>query len=302
MNRTRYTIFSVLLLLGMSLPGMVGCASTASVHEHRLEVPEGTRMLAVDVENFRGVVEVRGDRGQEGTALVRAEVVTAWDADKATRGRVSENVDVSVEVVEEEPGLSVLRVRTDKSIAGYEHGVRIYIETPRIDGTRIVNQGGYVEVVGVRGGTHIENRFGMIELRTDHPLTEDVTILNTDGPILVRMPPGSTGIFDLETLEGESSMRDESGDLTEMKSTHETLHTVLGGGTNMVLARTNLGDVRVWVTKDAEAYSRLIKQTMPDVRSGLFLDGSRRHTRNLPDDEPRRNPAVFDTTDPRFGP
>ncbi len=298
----RYTIFSVLLLVGMMLPLMVGCASTAMVHEHRLELPEGTRMLAVDVENFSGVVEVRGDRGQEGQAMVRAEVVTAWDADREARGRVSESVDVWAEIVEEEPGLAVLRVRTGNSIEGHEHGVRIYIESPRIDGTRIVNQGGYVEVVGVRGGTHIENRFGMIELRTDHPLTEDVTILNTDGPILVRMPPGSTGLFDLETLDGEASMSDESGDISEMRSTHETLHTMLGDGSNMVLARTNLGDVRVWVTKDAEAYSRSIKQTMPDVRSGLFLDGSRRHTRNLPDDEPRRNPPVFDTTDPRFGP
>lgn len=283
----------VLASVGMFVGCLSGCASTADVKEHRLVLPEGIQKLAVDVENFRGVVELRGDRGQEGKALVRAQVVTAWDADEAALEVVDENVSVDVIVDEEQPGLAVLRVRTSNSIDGYDHAVRLYIETPRVDGTRIRNQGGYVEVVGVRGATHIENRFGMIELRTDHPVKENVTLLNTDGPIMARLAEGSTGIFDLETLEGQASMRISAGDLGSTRSGLNMFHTVLDSGTNTVLARTNVGDITVAVTENPQAYSRLIKQTLPNVTDQWFLEGSRRHTRNLPNDTPRENPATF---------
>lgn len=270
-----------------------GCASTARVHEQRIELPEGMQKLAVDVENFWGEVELRADRGREGAAFVRAHVVTAWDADKERRAEVGERVEVDAYIEEQAPGMAVLRVRTDKQIRGHEHGVRLYIEVPRADGTRIVNEGGFVEVVGVRGATYIENRFGMIELRTDHPLTENLTILNTDGAIWVRIPPGSTGAFDLQTMEGESVLRDVSGDAGEVYATGPIFRTTLGDGTNRVLARTNSGDIRVSVMEHPQAYSRLVKRTMPSVTDGMFLEGSRRSTRNLPDDAERENPATF---------
>lgn len=293
MNRSRMVLLMLVALASVLTSGLTGCSSTAAVEEHRVALPEGMQKLAVDVENFRGIVELRGDRGSEGEAMVRAQVVTAWDADKAAREVVRESVDVEVVVDEEQPGLAVLRVRTGKSIGGQEHAVVLYIETPRVDGTRIVNEGGYVEVVGVRGALHIENRFGMIEVRTDHPVNDRVTLLNTDGPILARIGEGSEGVFDLETLDGQVSMRISAGEMSETRSGMQSFHTVLNEGQNMVLARTNAGDIRVAVTEEPQAYARMIKQTMPDLGQGLFLDGSRRHTRNLPEDEERRDPATF---------
>jgi len=161
------------------------------------------------------------------------------------------------------------------------------ITTPRADGVRIMNRGGNVVVVGSSGATHIENRDGAIELRTESPMVEDVVLLAVDGNIYYQVPLGSTGRYDLETLEGESVFRDNSGKADQTYATRESVATTLGDAENIVVARTNRGDVRVWVMEDPEALTRMFKVTVPDVRDYIFTDGTQRFRRNLPDDEPR---------------
>jgi hypothetical protein len=262
-----------------------GC-TTAEKRQYTLEVPAPTRLLAVDVENFRGRVEVRADRG--GDAVRLAARVRAGSSDQSERKAAAEAVEVDAEI-EEVEGRGTLRVRTWTTDPGAGHAVDLLIQVPRCDGLRVVNDGGDVEVVGTGGAAWIENRFGAIELRTARELSEDVTLLAVDGNIFLQVPPGSRGRFDLETLAGESVVRDRVGGTDGTYSTGPTLATTVGGGQNTILARTNRGDIRVWLMEDPEALTRLIKTTAPNTGDLLFLKGSRRSTRNLPDDAERES-------------
>ncbi|MEO1130963.1 MAG: hypothetical protein AAFX05_14820, partial [Planctomycetota bacterium] len=169
-----------------------------------------------------------------------------------------------------------------------DHSVKLHITVPRADGVRLVNQGGLVEVVGSAGATHIENRKGSIELRTRHPMVEDVVLLAVDGNIYYQVPFGSTGQFDLETLEGRSIFRDFSGETDgTFSGSLLQIGTQLGDGGNMVVAKTNRGDVRAWVMEDPIELTRMFHIRQYDMRDHIFTDGSKRYRRNLPDDEPR---------------
>ncbi len=51
--------------------------------------------------------------------------------------------------------------------------------------------------------------------------------------------------------------------------------------------RTNDGDIRMLIMEDPLALTRAFKGSFPEVGDHLYLDGTRRFTRNLPDDTPR---------------
>jgi len=263
----------------------LGGCSTAERRVYELEVPDGVRLLAVDIENFAGRVEVRADKGGDGIRI-ESRVDGSSEATGAEKRAIAERVRVEAEV-EEFDGRAVLRIRTATSAPGSADSVSLWVRTPRCDGLRVINEGGDVEAVGTGGSTYIENRFGAIEVRTARPVTEDVTLLNVDGNIYLQTAPGSTGRIDLLTNDGEAVIRDFTGGTDETYAAGVSVTTTLVADANTVLARTNRGDVRMWVMEDPEALTRVYKKNLADPRDLLFLKGSRRHTRNLPDDAPR---------------
>jgi hypothetical protein len=263
-----------------------GCASTAEVKRYALPVSPETTLLALDVENARGSVEVR-TTSRDGAAHVTATLEATDVGRNETAAAIHADTVVDV-TLEEADGRGVLRIRAGHPDATDRHRVKMLIEMPRCDGARIVNRGGVVEVVGTKGALDITNRGAGVEIRTNNPVTQDLRVLNTDGAIFVQMPPGSTGAIDLATLDGESVIRDFSGDTGVTAASREAVMTTLGEGTNSILARTNSGDVRVWVMEDPESLTRIFKVGMPDPRDYIFKQGSKRYTRNLPDDEPVR--------------
>lgn len=265
---------------------LTGCNTTAAKHDYTLDIPPDTQLLAIDVENFKGSVEIRAGKGKPGQARVTSEVLTIPGADKQQRQRAAENVDVTANI-EENDGRAVLRIRTDNAQRRGAQEVDIYVEVPRCDGLRVINRGGTVEAVGTAGATHIENREGAVELRTNQVMDRDVTILVVDGNIYYQVAPGSKGVFDLETLDGEVAMRDFTGMTSNTNANWTRLHTTVAKGDNPVMARTNKGDIRVWIMENPEALTRMIKKSPPSVDDYLFLDGSRRYTRNLPTNEPK---------------
>lgn len=291
MERSRAVVKAVtaMAMAGLGVVWLGGCAATAAKHDYSLEIPPDTTLLAVDIENFKGSVEVRADkRTPPGEAVVRSEVLAPSGAKKPELERVKGDVGVDA-TIEDDEGRGVLRIRTDDAQKRGAEWVKLYVEVPRCDGLRIVNHGGDVEVVGTGGTTHIENHQGAIELRTSRVMDEDVTLLGVDGNIYYQVPPGSKGEFDLKTLNGQVAMRDFTGMTKDTQSTKTVLRTTLSKGTNKVVARTNKGDIRVWVMEDPEALTRMIKKSPPDLSKMLFQEGSRRYMRNLPADEPKRH-------------
>lgn len=276
-------MFGMLVAWCAALPG---CGTTAAEYDYELNVPARTELLAVDIENFRGSVEVRTD-GEPGMVRVSSRVVAGSGASETQVEAVEEGTGIEARI-EEIDGRGVLKIRTAPAEARGAEEVRLFVEVPRCDGVRILNRGGDVEVVGAGGAMHIENHQGAIEVRTARVMDQDVLLLGVDGNIYYQVPPGSSGVFNLETLEGEVAMRDFSGKSEETYSRRTYLETTLNNGPNRVTARTNRGNVRVWVMEDPEALTRIYKRSLPDAEDYIFQQGSRRFTRNLPDDEPRR--------------
>ncbi len=267
---------------------VAGCASFGSEScEVALHEPQDhTSMIAFDVENFRGSVEIRVD-----PSLYAIEVTGhahgAWFEDDPEAEDAARRVIALETDLEEMPGRSVMHIRTDTTRAEEDHEVALVIRTPRCDGARVRNFGGLVELVGTKGSIDIENLVGNVEVRTNEPLTQDITILLTDGTAYLQIPPGSTGSFDLETLEGVARVKNRVGDATNTYSTRTSIQTVLEEPTNAVVMRTNRGDLRVIVMDDPVSLTRVMRRRTIDYDDGLFLRGSRRYTRNLPDDEAR---------------
>jgi len=273
-----------LLALGALLLG--GCrAPSARTESFHLDVPPEATVFAVDIRNFNGSVELRANSRREDVRIESRLIVDGKIKDPLRQALVD---DVALHAaVEEEDGRAVLRIAADSPRAErQDHFLDLYVEVPRIDGVMIENRGGDVVVVNGSGSTRVNNIGGAIEIRTSRPMTEPVTLTNVDGNIYYQVPPGSTGLLDLETLEGECAVKDLVGDTSQTYGTRKVQSSKVGSGDNPVVCRTNRGDIRVWIREDPVALTRVWKKTPPDFRDQLFLKGSRRYTRNLPEDHP----------------
>lgn len=272
---------------------LTGCGQTTASRT-TFRVPDGNPPLAVDISNFRGSVELRGEpRAKQ--VMVESRVHVHADVELDDREAYTQMVHVESSIDQTEGG-AVLRVKTSSDRAEFDdHWVHLFIVVPYIDGVRIDNRGpmlgiineGDVEVVNAGGAHFVTNRKGAIEVRTSRPITDPVQLTNVDGNIYYQVPFGSSGKFDLETMDGECAFKDLSGDSDETYSTRSMFQTTLSDGENDVVCRTNLGDIRIWVREDALDYTRVIKKSPPDLRNYMQLEGSRRYTRNLPEDTPR---------------
>lgn len=271
---------SAMLVLGMLAAG----CTISRTEEHRFDIAPTTGLLAVDVENFRGKVELRADQRAE-QAVVRATVHASRGMGDQAQAALDET-HVSADL-EEEGARAVLRVRTasPRENTG-DHWVNLVLRVPRCQGVRIDNRGGLVMVVGASGGTAITNRLGAVEYRTDQPMTDPVTITTTDGDVYYQIPAESSGQFDLQTLDGKVWYRDRVQGTDRAYVVPGGHQSRLNEGTNPIALRTNRGNINIWVDKDPVAITRIVKTTPPDPQDLWFLQGSRRYTRNLPDDHP----------------
>ncbi len=277
------------MFMSVLAPVLGGCAASRA-SSRAVEVPEGLSRLAVDVRNVRGSVELRVNPRMKGALIEsNARVATKDDFSPERDRDIVDGLAVSAELLGGEDGNAVLKiVSTSPRPEAEDQAIDLMITVPRCDGVSIDNRGGLVMVVGASGAHSITNRDGPVEVRTNNPITDPVTLTTTDGNIYYQVPAGSSGAFDLLTMKGECAFRNEVTDAQkETYATRETLATVLNNGDNPVIARTNQGDVRVWVIKDPVGLTRMYKKTIPDFRDMLYLDGSQRYMRNLPDDAKR---------------
>ncbi len=280
-----------------------GCGRTTK-STYTLDVPPEGRAMAVDVENFRGSVVIRAEPWRS-EILVESDVHIDSDTPIEDRDALTAGVRVDARIDESEGG-SILRIRTETDAPEREdHWVNLRIFAPSVDGLRIDNRGplkgglfdGHIMCVNVGGAMTIANRNGSVEVRTSRPINEPVTLTTVDGDIYYYIPPGSSGKFDLETLDGIAGFRNLGSDTDETYSSQKQVYTLLNKGDNPVVARTNKGYIYVRVREDAQQYVRTFKRTLPDPRDSFQLNTSRRHTRNLPDDAPSEHSSSFDMYD-----
>jgi len=269
------------LAAGLLLAGLgASCALTGCAHSRDplvLDMPPTVGAMAVDIENFRGSVEIRADDRVE-TISVGSSIEGPEDAHELVR------IDAHID---EQGPRAVLRVRTATDFEDPDaQAVNLRITAPRVDGVRVINAGGEVAVVRATGAVEITNTGGAVEFRTDKPVIDPVTITTVDGNIYYQVPPESTGAFDLVTLDGVVSFKSRDSETGGSEGGRQTVVTTLNRGTNPIIARTNDGNIFVRVEEDAVNITRAFRVSVPDPRDYLYLQGKRRYTRNLPDDHP----------------
>jgi len=280
-----------------------GCGRTTK-SSYTLDVPPVGRAMAVDIENFRGSVVVRAEPWRT-EILVESDIHVDSDTPIEDRDALTAAVRVDARIDESEGG-NILRIRTVSDMAERDdHWVNLRVFAPSVDGVRIDNRGslkgglldGHVMCVNVAGAQTITNRYGAIEIRTSRPINEPVTLTTVDGDIYYSIPPGSSGRFDLETLDGIAGFRNLGSDTDETYSSLKTVYTLLNNGDSPVVARTNKGYIYVRVRDDAVEWVRTFKHTLPDPRNALQLQTGRRFTRNLPDDAPSEHSSALEIYD-----
>lgn len=246
------------------------------------EVPVGMTRLAVDVENFRGAVIVDA-RSRFERVEVTQEV--NMDGDGSDRKEaIAEAVELVASLEDVGDGNGVLRVRGVTELLDRDHTSRIVVSVPRCDGIRVENRGGFVELIDVGGVMFVSNAGGGVDVRTSRVVSDDVTILNVDGDVFLQIPEGSEGWVELESFDGMMGVKDGSGSFSDVHDNARKKTGRLGDGENVIQVRTNDGYLTLKVMENPLAYSRIVKRHARDAQDSWFLDGSRRYTRNLPED------------------
>ncbi len=275
----------ILCLLAAAL-SLGGCGWTTR-GQVAVDLPTDLSRLAIDVDNFSGNVDVVVDPDAEEASVTYSLSTDGLWRSEEERKAGYERVGVTAEIIEQDGGaVLVARSYTDDP-TNPDHRTHLRIVVPRCDGVRVHNARGDVELVNVAGVIEVENHMGSVELRTETPMTWPVTITTVEGNIYYQVPAGSSGMFDLLSLEGEASYKDEVGGTEKLMTNASTTTATLNAGDNPVVCRTNRGDVRVFIMENPTALTRAYKKTLPDTRDALWLQGKRRYTRNLPTGEAR---------------
>lgn len=150
----------------------------------------------------------------------------------------------------------VLRVRpTDRTLPdGSRPLVDVYVRTPVCDGVQIASKHGNVELVGARGAMDV-TADGLIEVRSDDPLIDELSLRSTGPGVLVVAAPGSHGTFLITAPEGRATFTSAFGTADRVTSERSRWVGVWNAGTNPVTLHAEHGNARFMVRERAEMYT-----------------------------------------------
>ncbi|MFM7133069.1 MAG: hypothetical protein ACKO0W_01995 [Planctomycetota bacterium] len=212
-----------------------------------------TGPLAVDIDNFSGSVTVRADRDVDRTVVEVRRIASHG------LGRWIESVEAlddaswTASLSDREGGGEMLTILTDTpNPERHFHSLEILVVTPALDAVKIRNKRGHVTVVENQGPVDIETTRGDVRMMTPWPMTGPMTIVTNEGAIDYRVRGESKGVFDCESIGGEVRQRCEFGKWRALdpENDHDRFLAVLNEGTNPVVLRTTVGNIRVAVVPD----------------------------------------------------
>jgi hypothetical protein len=244
-------------LASTALAGLLLAATGCSVPTtHDLRVSKANsvsrldRPLMVDIENFRGSVEV------EVIPTLTQPTLRAWVLDESSQFmRLTDDATVkswyAAEVVAVQ-GKPVLRVMTTRDAKTKPSSVRLLIQTPTCEGIRVRNSGGNVVLRNVGGEITVENGYkggegGDIRIETTRRIAEAVSLRTTMGDISILVPTSSQGRLEVNTPKGEPQVNVRADGLESVKKTLTTFSASLNGGTKTWSMLSASGDVKVEV-------------------------------------------------------
>jgi hypothetical protein len=242
---------------------MTGC-SVSTTHDLRVakaaNIAKFDRPLSVDIENFRGSVEVEVVPG------LTQPTLRAWVLDESNGFmRLTDDATVkswyAAEIVSVQAGAGgaagggsrpVLRIITTRDAKTKPSSVRLLVQTPTCEGIRVRNSGGGVVLRNVGGEITVENGYkggegGNITIHTSRRIAEPMSLRTTTGDIAILVPTSSQGRLEINTPKGQPQVNVRSDGLDMVKKTLTTFAATLNGGTKPWAMLSADGNIKVEV-------------------------------------------------------
>ena len=219
------------------------------VHESESFIVPATAVMNVEVDSFAGnvVLHAAGEGATASITVVR----------RAMHGltRHGESADSLAQIsvsygVEERDGRTTLVVKTTTThVEPWFQAVDIDIALPRLGVAVVRTSHGHVIISEFEDGVDIETTKGDVRAVTSFVIHLPSTILNKEGAIDWRVPPGSSGLYEMEAVNGVVKARVQDGIwlLTDRRNDHDSMYGTLNAGTNLVILRTADGDIAAFV-------------------------------------------------------
>jgi hypothetical protein len=231
-----------------------------AVSETRTYALPSDGTVDLDIETFAGDVVIRGGAATDGSIEIKANV-------RATHGRNRQDeaqatladVAVTADMVRggDVPRL-VIRATT-RAAEPWLNRTDLDLRVPELRRVSVRTRAGKVFVFENRGGATVHTTDGEIRVITPWTITENVTLVTRGADIVYRVNTGSTGLFDVDIVNGTVKARMEAGDwrILDRRNDQDTLYAQLGTGTNRVLMRTSDGTVIISVVKDPSEHGSM---------------------------------------------
>jgi len=209
-------------------------------------------VLDVDVTAFAGDVVIRADP-KAATATIDA--VRRGTHGHSRRGESQDSLEqiaVSYGVEERDSGRTIVVRATTTAAEPWFQMVDIEVTLPQL-GTAIVRTArGHVFVTDFTEGVDIETTKGDVRAVSNHVLSQPSTILDAEGSIDWRAPPGSSARIDAEAVNGSVRIKARESRWLgiDPRNDHDSMHGTINDGTNLIVLRTVDGDIRVFVGRN----------------------------------------------------
>lgn len=269
-------------LVGGTVLGLGGCANKTNTYRAAIATtdtaagenggganpntaPAAVGALALDIENTFGSVWVQVD-AKLTEPEIDARLIDDATGNLAKLERGERPPWVTAELQRTE-GRGVLRVSGQLPAAEAarfalkgDPFVMLWVRVPACDGIRVRNSGGSVDLDNVGGAITVENTarenaFGRradVMITTNRVMDDPVSLSTTHGNVLLRIPPGSKGRFELTADAGETEFLAKQGVVDNAVQKQKSYACTLNKGMQKVTLYSGRGDSRVEVREPRE--------------------------------------------------
>lgn len=262
--------------LAIGLP--VGCVSTPTSGLERMGNAISKGEMSVDdalitlesrgridfeIESFGGSIRIEAVPGMSGTTIEPVRRAYHGHLRRDEGAEALDQIEYRVEIKGGELDRETVSITTSTSHAeDHFQGVDFHIRTGDLGAVQVSTERGRVWVKNNTGPVDIETTYGDIRVLTDHPMEEAMVMITKDASIDYRVPPGSTGYYDLRSVGGRVYQRFTNARVTATSEENgpSIFMGRIGGGEAPVVLRTTYGDIRVAVVEEPNGVGPIISE------------------------------------------
>lgn len=206
-------------------------------------------LMGVEVDSFAGDVVILADRDATTATIDAVKRGTHGYSRRAESEDSLEQISVEYGVEERGPSKFIVVRASTSAPEPWHQRVDLTVTVPRL-GTAVVRTArGHVYVTDFAEGVDIETNEGDVRAVSNHVLTQPSTILDAEGSIDWRAPPGSTAKVEAEAVNGVVRVKAREGKWLglDARNDHDSMYGSINGGANLLVLRTVGGNIRVFV-------------------------------------------------------